>query len=185
MATDWGMDFEGHVPTFGAALPEEDGPYVGKVADIEVIEYDPKQNPKGDKVRLTLQVTEGPHAGGTISQVLYILNGNFNGKDTHAAATKDNWFHLFRVTGTKAGKVKDMRKAARALVGKPLGFGVRKNGEYTNVGDLFPAAAISTTAGASEAEVDDTTDLTDLMGKDTEADTPDVDDDGADLSDIA
>ncbi len=158
--SNWGMNFENHVPTFGRRLPE--GRYLVEVAGNEADTAE-----KGDRIRVTFKVVEGVETGGTISTTLYILNDKFSGSEGHAGATKDNWYHLLVSAGVKPTSFNDMREVANALTGRRLGIEVvhNQNGEktYANVQGFLPAAAMAT-AASTPAEVDTDDDDTPSTG---------------------
>lgn len=160
MSKNWGMNFEGHVPTFGQRLPE--GDYLMEIVEADATEKE--QGGKGDYVTFKYKVVDGGGQEGSIaSDRLYILNDRFSGSDGHAAATKDNWYFLLSATKMPLSNHGDMREVAKAMVGRRLAATVvhtksrNSLGEertYANFNNLRPAESWGDSV-ANSAPADD------------------------------
>ena len=170
--SDWTMDFEpGYVPMFGRRL--EPGKYLMEIATVEA----DSQQGKGDFVRFTYKVQEGPDKGATMSERLMILNSNFRpSSDKHASAVKDNWYNLLVACGVQPTTGMNMRDVSETLVGTILGVevvhapgkGKNKGKTYANIQSYMPASAMTTvaadvTSAASSVSDDDSDSTPDLM----------------------
>jgi hypothetical protein len=174
MAKNWGMDLEGHTPTFGVLLPEGNH-------GVEVASFEAGDDPKGNLVTFTMKVVAGESAGGVVRERLWVVDDTFKGSDKHAAVLKDRWFNLLVSCKIKPKDFGDMREVAKALVGRRLGVTVKhttdeaKGRTYANINAYMPYEAVATEAPSLK--------VTEAVIEETKVDR---DDDGTvDLADIA